>query len=155
LLYNTRKSVKQSLGGLLYVQHLNANHDLRLMAYYGQRKTEQFLAIPVSSQRAPTHAGGVVDLTRDYGGIDARWTAHLTLKGRPLTLIGGIAYDTLKEDRRGYENFLGNQLGVKGKLRRKETNDLWNLDPYVQASWEFADQWTLDAGLRYSTVHFN
>ena len=98
---------------------------------------------------------GVIDLNRDYGGVDARWTSRLSLAGRPLTVIGGVAYDTLTEDRRGYENFSGDQLGVKGKLRRKETNDLWNIDPYFQASWQFAPQWTVDAGLRYSSVRFN
>ncbi len=155
LVFNTRKSVRQSQGGLVYERRLNATSDLRLMAYYGQRKTEQFLAIPVSSQLPSTHSGGVIDLTRNYGGMDARWIGHLALSGRPFTLIAGIAYDTLREKRLGYENFIGSQLGIKGALRRSETNDLWNLDPYLQASWEFADRWTLDAGVRYSTVHFD
>src|SRR5690606_21265092 len=137
---------------------INANNELRLMAYYGQRKTEQFQAIPVATQRPPGHSGGVIDLERNYGGVDARWTSDLQLAGRPLTLIGGIAYDTLREERRGYENFTGSgrtqQLGVKGQLRRNETNDLWNIDPYLQASWEFTEKWTLDLGMRYSTVNF-
>src|SRR5690606_35290609 len=30
----------------------------------------------------------------------------------------------------------------------------WNLDPYLQASYHFAPDWTLDAGLRYSNVRF-
>lgn len=82
----------------------------------------------------------------------------MSFADRPLTVIAGVAYDALKEDRRGYENFTGSgateQLGVKGQLRRKESNELWNIDPYLQASWQFAEQWTLDAGLRYSTVRF-
>ena len=45
-------------------------------------------------------------------------------------------------------------LGVKGELRRNEDNTLWNADPYIQASYNFAPDWTLDAGLRYSNVHF-
>ncbi|PWF32183.1 hypothetical protein DBB30_34875, partial [Yersinia pestis] len=46
------------------------------------------------------------------------------------------------------------RLGVKGELRRDEDNTLWNLDPYLQASYHFAPDWTLDVGLRYSNVHF-
>lgn len=152
--YDARKSVKQTQGGLTYERHVNADNTLRLMAYYGQRKTRQFLAIPKGAQGAPTHSGGVIDLVRDYGGLDARWTSDLHLADRPLTLIGGVAYDTMTEKRLGYENFVGSQLGVQGNLRRDEKNEVRNIDPYLQASWEFADRWTLDAGVRYSTVRF-
>ncbi|HEY9278537.1 MAG TPA: TonB-dependent receptor [Eoetvoesiella sp.] len=158
--FNTRKTVKQTQGGLIYDRRIDANNDLRLMAYYGQRKTEQFQSISPGAQANPRHAGGVISLGRDYGGVDARWTTRLSLAGRPFTLIGGVAYDTLTEDRRGYQNFTGpaanpDQVGVKGNLRRNETNDLWNIDPYLQASWEFSDSWSLEAGVRYSTVRFD
>jgi iron complex outermembrane receptor protein len=46
-------------------------------------------------------------------------------------------------------------LGVRGRLRRDEINKVHNLDPYVQGQWRFADQWSLEAGLRYSTVDFD
>lgn len=159
LKYNVRKTVKQTQGGLVYERRIDANNELRLMGYYGQRRTEQFQGIPVATQAPQSHAGGVIDLGRDYGGVDARWTSNLSLADRPLTVIAGVAYDSLKEHRRGYENFVGTgasqQLGVQGKLRRKEANELWNIDPYLQASWQFAEKWTLDAGIRYSTVRFN
>ncbi|NYT37947.1 TonB-dependent receptor [Allopusillimonas soli] len=159
LAYNTRKTVRQTQGGLHYEREVDAHNTLRLMAYYGQRRTVQFLGVPVSAQLAPGSAGGVVDLQRRYGGLDARWTSRLRLAGRPLTIVGGVAYDTMTEDRRGYENFVagtaGLATGVQGNLRRKETNDIWNVDPYAQASWQFTDRWSVDAGLRYSTVHFD
>ncbi|HTN65980.1 MAG TPA: TonB-dependent receptor, partial [Burkholderiaceae bacterium] len=158
--FNTRKTVQQTQGGAIYERHIDASNDLRLMIYYGQRDTVQFQAIPPSVQRDnPLHAGGVIVLGRDYGGIDARWTSRLTLAGRPLTVIGGLAYDTLTEQRQGYENFTGTgstqQLGVQGALRRDETNLAWNADPYLQASWHLAQRWNLDAGVRYSTVRFS
>ncbi len=157
--FNTRKTVQQTQGGAIYERHIDATNDLRLMIYYGQRDTVQFQAIPASAQANPLHAGGVIGLGRDYGGIDARWTSRLTLAGRPLTLIGGLAYDTLTEQRKGYENFTGTgftqQLGVQGALRRDETNLAWNADPYLQASWHLAERWNLDAGVRYSTVRFS
>jgi iron complex outermembrane receptor protein len=61
------------------------------------------------------------------------------------------------EDRKGYNNYnhKGKEsYGVKGDLRRNENNTLWNLDPYVQASWQFLPTWHLDTGLRYSNVHY-
>ncbi|WP_413817098.1 TonB-dependent receptor domain-containing protein [Pusillimonas sp.] len=154
LLYDTRKTVRQTQVGLLYEARMDADNDLRLMAYYGQRDTVQFQGIPVESQLAPTHAGGVIDLERKYTGLDLRWTSRLSLAGRPLALTAGIAYDTLTEARRGYENFSDGQLGVKGALRRDETNTLRNVDPYLQASWELTDRWTLEGGARYSDIRF-
>ncbi|RZT98578.1 iron complex outermembrane receptor protein [Advenella incenata] len=152
--YNVRKTTKQTQGGLVYEQPLSDRTDLRIMGYYGQRETRQFLSIPIGPQRAPSHSGGVIWLKRQYGGADIRLTSHVSLADRPLTLVAGLAWDTMREARKGYENFIGNQLGVQGNLRRDEINNVWNLDPYVQASWNFAERWTLDAGLRYSNVHF-
>ena len=152
--YNVRKTTKQTQGGLVYEQPLSERTDLRIMGYYGQRETRQFLSIPIGPQRAPSHSGGVIWLKRQYGGADIRLTSRVSLADRPLNLVAGLAWDTMREARKGYENFIGNQLGVQGNLRRNEINNVWNLDPYVQASWNFAESWTLDAGLRYSNVHF-
>src|SRR3546814_9787664 len=38
---------------------------------------------------------------------------------------------------------------------RDETNRVYSADPYLQASWDAAPRWTVDAGLRYSTVSFD
>ena len=154
-LYNTRKSVEQTQGGLIYEKRLDGGDELRAMVYYGERDMVQYLAIPAVAQRNPQHSGGVIDLTRRYAGADIRWTTHLDMAGRPLTLVAGLAYDELREDRRGYENFAGSRLGVKGTLRRDETNKVSNIDPYIQASWAVTPQWTLDAGLRHSRIKFD
>lgn len=158
--YNTRKTVRQTQGGLLYERQIDADNAFRAMVYYGQRDVTQYLSIPPIAQLNPGSAGGVIGLARTYGGVDLRWTSHLQMAGRPLTVIGGISYDRLSEDRKGYENYLGSatapaELGVKGRLRRDETNRVYNVDPYIQASWELAPRWTVDAGLRYSTVRFD
>lgn len=157
--YDTRKTVRQTQGGVVYERQVDSRNTLRVMAYYGQRDTTQYQSIPPAAQRAPTQAGGVIDLARQYGGADLRWTSELDLAGRPLTLIGGLSYDSMREDRKGYQNFTGEgadqQLGVQGALRRDETNTVYNADPYVQASWKASERWTVDAGLRYSTVRFD
>jgi iron complex outermembrane receptor protein len=156
--YDTRKTVEQTQVGLLYERRIDATQGLRLMVYGGERKTTQYQSIPPSAQQNPLHAGGVIDLSRQYGGVDARWTAALQLAGRPLDVVAGLAYDSLRERRRGYENYLGSVanpvLGVQGRLRRSERNEVWNLDPYAQATWRFTDRWTLEAGVRRSSVHF-
>ena len=157
--YDTRKTVEQTQAGLLYERRLSQTQQLRLMVYGGERKTTQYQSIPPSAQQNPLHAGGVIDLTRQYGGLDLRWTGAFTLADRPFELVAGLGYDSLREWRRGYENYLGSGaaqiLGVQGRLRRYERNEVWNLDPYAQATWRFAERWTLEAGLRRSSVHFD
>jgi iron complex outermembrane receptor protein len=157
--YNTRKTVEQTQAGLLYERRIDATQALRLMVYGGERKTTQFQSIPPSAEQNPLHAGGVIDLSRQYGGIDLRWTAALQLADRPLDVVAGLGYDSLREQRRGYENYLvrvtAPVLGVQGRLRRDERNTVWNLDPYAQATWRFTDRWTLEAGVRRSSVHFD
>ncbi|GGX09145.1 TonB-dependent receptor [Pigmentiphaga litoralis] len=156
--YNTRKTVSQTQGGLLYERRIDADNQFRAMLYYGSRSTTQYQSIPPAPQLNPTHAGGVIDLDRDYGGADVRWTHRRTMGGRPVVLIAGLAYDSLAERRKGYNNFTGTGaqqvVGVMGALRRDEDNTVSNLDPYVQASWQFLDKWTLEGGLRYSTIRF-
>lgn len=156
--FDTRKRVTQTQGGLLYEQNINDTNELRAMVYYGFRDNVQYQSIPFGAQLSPGHAGSVIDFQRNYGGADLRWTSHLSLADRPFTLISGISYDLMKDNRKGYENYLGTWAnpiyGEKGRLRRKEDNTLYNLDPYLQASWQFANKWKLDAGTRYSTVRF-
>lgn len=154
-LFNTRKTVDQTQGGLIFEKTLPGGDELRAMLYYGDRHTVQYQAIPVAAQRSAQSSGGVIDLKRRYAGADIRWTTHLQLADRPLTVVAGVSYDELREDRLGYENFMGSELGVKGALRRDESNKVWNLDPYLQASWAITPQWAVDAGVRYSRIKFD
>ncbi|RGE40607.1 TonB-dependent receptor [Comamonas testosteroni] len=152
LLYNSRKSVKQTQAGLTYERQLDGSNALRFMVYAGERQMTQFQSTPKFSQTG--YKGGVIGLKRDYGGLDARWSGKYQLGGGDFNLIAGLSANTVKEDRQGYKNFVGNQLGVVGDLVRDERNTLTNIDPYVQASWAFAPRWKLDAGLRWSNVQF-
>ena len=164
--YNVRKEIEQTQTGLTWTKPLNDQQELYSMFYLGNRQVVQYQSIPKcginkvtgecipnSSQLNPRHAGGVIDFDRDYYGADFRWTGKEVLPN--TTLVAGVALDRMVEDRKGYENYDDTgRYGVKGDLRRNENNTLWNLDPYVQASWQFLPTWHLDTGLRYSNVHY-
>ena len=152
--FNTRKSLQQQQGGLVLDLGLTDRQSVRLMGYYGHRSVLQFLSIPVGAQKPHGSSGGVVDLDRQFGGADARWTWQGPLAGRPLSWVVGVSYDTQNELRRGYDNFAGGTLGVIGLPRRNENDIARNMDEYTQASWEFLPLWTLTAGLRHSEVRF-
>jgi iron complex outermembrane receptor protein len=153
--FNTRKSLQQSQGGLIYDLNITDAQSLRVLGYLGHRTVEQFLSIPASTQAAPTSAGGVVKLNRDYGGADVRWSWQGVLADQPLTWAMGVAYDRQNELRRGYNNFVGSTLGVQGALRRNENDIVDNIDEYAQGTWDFAPLWSLMAGVRRSDVRFD
>lgn len=152
-IYNVRKDLEQIQTGVTWTKPLTQNQELYAMAYFGNRQVTQYQSIPESAQKNPRHAGGVIDFDRNYFGADVRWTGKDILPN--TTLIAGLALDQMNEDRKGYENFnAAGIFGVKGKVRRNEDNTLWNIDPYLQASWQFIPSMTLDTGLRYSNVHY-
>ena len=155
ILYDTRKSLQQQQAGLIWNFDFTSNQSLQLMGYYGHRSVLQFLAIPIAAQAAPTSSGGVVDLDRDFGGGDARWSWQTELAGRPFTWVAGVSYDRQNELRRGYDNHIGDTLGVQGALRRNENDITYSLDEYTQLSWDVATQWSLMFGIRHSDVNFS
>lgn len=55
--FNTRKSVEQLQGGLVFEQRFGESQSLRAMGYAGNRQVTQFLAIPVATQANPMNSG--------------------------------------------------------------------------------------------------
>jgi iron complex outermembrane recepter protein len=169
LTFNTRKATKQSQLGFDVVHRFNTEHSLKFMAYTGQRDVTQYQATTIGAQNAATSAGGVVDLARDYLGMDTRYTFRKSLDNGPLLLHVGLTTDRLAEVRRGFENFVANAsinpdplcingtsrlflCGIQGKLRRDENNKVRANDQYFQAQWSPAATVTLHGGVRRSNI---
>lgn len=149
--FNTRKSVRQDQLGAVWEQPLGSS-GLRLAAHAGQREVLQFLSIPAAAQANPLHGGGVVDLASDFAGLDLR------LSGQPHPAWQwsvGINSEGQRQLRRGWENFAGSRLGVRGRLRREQFDTVWNLDGHAQLAWQPLPRWQLQAGLRHSRVQFH
>jgi iron complex outermembrane receptor protein len=151
--FNTRKSIDHLQGGASYERRFDDDR-LQVAAYYGQRSVEQYQAISKAAQLNPRSAGGVIAFDRNFEGAAARWIDVRELAGGKLSLTGGLDFDRSSDDRQGYENFIGNTLGVQGKLRRNETDTVDSYGPYLQADWQ-SGHWGLFAGLRYNDVRFD
>jgi iron complex outermembrane receptor protein len=152
--YDTRKSVQQEQFGAHYERAVTASDDLSAMLYGGGRDTTQYQAIPKATEGSPTNPGGVIVLVHGYYGVDVHVTDHRSVVDTPLQLTIGASYDDLDEGRRGYLNFIGNELGVQGALRRDQTNTVYDLDEYLQLQWDPTQRWRLEAGVRNSIVDF-
>lgn len=174
LKFNTRVSRSHEQIGATLEHQLTSDDTLRFMAYYGQRDNEQFQSISIAAQRDDRNGGGVAIIDREFGGVDLRWTHKGTLGEMPYNFTVGTNYDRMKDDRKGYENFTSNAAfgalpagrdcgnvasnivcGVKGNLRRDETNTVWNFDQYGQMSLDLTRRWNLSAGVRHSRVRFD
>lgn len=151
--FNTRKSIDNTQGGLVYEHKFSATSSIKLIGYAGTRQVEQFLAVPRGAQIPQTNSGGVVDLDREFGGLGLRWT-HRSIGPRPFTLTAAIEYDAMGERRKGFENFSGDTLGVHGTIRRNEDNTVTSFSQYAQAEWQFTPAWSLSAGVRNTEVKF-
>jgi iron complex outermembrane receptor protein len=151
LTFNTRRSLDNLQGGLIWDSVLSAQDSLRVLAYTGSRSNEQYLAVPLAAQQADTSSGGVASLDRQIAGASLRWTRRQDLLDGPLTLTAGAEYDASTEQRQGFIN----NLGVRGALKRDEDNTVDSLGAYVQAEWQFLRNGSLSAGLRYTKVDFD
>ncbi|ELX12434.1 putative TonB-dependent receptor [Janthinobacterium sp. HH01] len=151
--YNTRKSIAHQQIGASWEQRLG-DDSLRLNAYGGNRQVVQYQAFSKAFQAPVTHSGGVVDFDRDFYGAGANWLHVGQLAGGKLSTTVGIEYGHSTDGRKGYENFIGAQFGVKGALRRDESDNVSSLDPYIQTEWQ-SGAWMLSAGLRHSSVRIS
>lgn len=148
--YNTRKSIDHQQVGLNYERYLG-DATLQLNLYAGQRSVVQYLSIPRTVVSNSQRGGGVVDFDREFHGGTLRWIQPVSGVPGDLKITVGADYDQSTDDRRGYQNFNGSELGVKGQLRRDERDTATSLDPYIQMHWEIGD-WTTDLGLRHSSM---
>ena len=146
LLFNTRKSISHEQLGATF-NHAFTDSRLQATVYGGQRTVQQFLAIPLATQAAPTHSGGVVDLDRNFSGLAVRYFHDLAAN---LRFSFGAEYEQMAEHRRGYVNNLGEQ----GNLKRDEDDTVSSTGLFAQAQWKFAERWALHGGLRSSHVNF-
>ncbi|MBU8977493.1 TonB-dependent receptor [Lysobacter sp. MMG2] len=148
--FDTRKKIDNAQIGARWEDAYAPGREYWIGGYGVKRDVVQFLAVPIAAQRAPGSAGGVIDLGRTSAGIDAghRWSFD---RG---ALTVGIESGWLDEARRGYENFVGTQLGVRGALRRDEDNRIRSLDAFVLGELRPADAWTLLGAVRRSELRF-
>ncbi len=152
-LYDTRKSIDHLQGGLAFERRFGA-HRLHVDAYGGNRRVIQFQSIPKAVQLASArHSGGVIEFDRDFFGLGLRVNGVRDAFAGRLNWSAGIETEASLDRRRGFENFRGDRLGVKGTLRRRERDDVRSIAPHLQASWD-RGAFGLTAGARYSHLRF-
>ncbi len=153
--FDTRKRIDNLQAGVRWEASYAPGRSYWLGAHGIQRDVVQFLSVPVAAQRAPTSAGGVVDVGRISTGLDLghRW------QGPQGSLLAGLELGQLDEDRKGYENFVAAgaapHLGLRGRLRRDEDNRVRSLEAFAVADRNLDERWTLLAAARHGRMRFS
>jgi iron complex outermembrane receptor protein len=151
--YDTRKSIDHQQAGLTWESRFGPDR-LQLTAWGGNRRVIQYQSFSRGFQAPASHSGGVIDFDRDFYGVDGNWRMVRELGGGVLRATLGVEFARSRDARQGFENFVGNSFGLKGRLRRDEKNEVESLDPYAQLEWE-RGPWVLTGGLRHSRVKFD
>ena len=155
LRFDTRKRIDNHQAGLRWQWDYADGREAWVGSHAVARDIVQFLSIPPGAQQAPTSAGGVIDLSRRSAGMSVghRWrTGH-------GALALGIEAGRLEEARRGHENFVddpvqGERLGVRGRLRRDDDNDIRSMEAWLVGDWHPAPAWTMLGAVRHSRLVF-
>jgi iron complex outermembrane receptor protein len=148
--YDTRKGIDHRQLGVAYEQRFGEDR-LRAVAYGGNRRVIQYQAFSKAFQAPASHSGGVIDFDREFYGLDINWLSVRHIASGKLSTTAGIDYARSSDARQGFENFIGAQFGLKGKLRRDEQDLVSSVDPYLQTEWA-QGPWVLTAGLRHSRM---
>lgn len=150
LAFDTRKRIDQRQAGLRWQSAYATGREITVALWHASRDIEQFLAIPVAVQNAPSHAGGVVAPERSSRGVSISHRSEIARGAWAL----GADLGWLREDRRGYENFIGNQFAVRGRLRRDEINRVTTRDLWASGEMRLAEHYSALAAVRHARLRF-
>ena len=140
---NTRLYRINSYGGIIVDHNLSEKDSLRFMAYSGSRSNLQYLTTAAASE-----------IIRDTEGFDFRWTRKDLFLNRPLNFTAGLAYDSMKDIRSRYSYTApGVYSALSSASDRREEQKAFNVDQYMQATYEPTDRLLVIAGLRHSRVN--
>ena len=134
---NTRKSVLQSQTGATIDTRLDQANQLVFTPYYGQRHVTQFLAAT---------SNGVIDLKRNFYGMDSKWIHKSQMLEMPLTVVSGIDMNENDDHRQTYQN----NSGIQGTLGQNYRMSAKNFDQYIHMDWRLLERLSLNLGARNS-----
>lgn len=113
--------------------------------WQGERAITQYLGF---TGDALSNSGGVVDLARDFSGINATVTHSFDFFSLPAEFSLGAEFAQMKDRRHGYVN----NFGVAGDLRRDETGEVESRDIYSLIHISPTEKLTFYTGVRHSDI---
>jgi hypothetical protein len=132
LLYNTRKRIEHTQGGIAY-EHRFGEQTVHLSAYAGERSV---IHVPVDSEGSPVEQHR--SLRRDHRfrpqfapASPVGWSGRFGLAGGQLTTTSASTTNSRRYDRRGYEKFHRHRWRPR-HAAPKEDDRVASFDQYAQ-----------------------
>jgi iron complex outermembrane recepter protein len=144
--FNTRKSVDQTQGGLVVTQRIGASDSVTLSPYYGDRHTIQYLSSPSSN---------VINLQRDFYGMNSNWLHTGAVGGMPLKLVTGLDSNQNQDHRLTYLTASGQAPTAAATPIQNYAMDARNLDEYLQGELRPTERLAFTIGARHSETTLN
>ncbi len=150
---NTRVSRSHAQVGFNLEHAFNANNQINLIAYVGNRENLQYL-----STSATTTVGRASEITRDFWGSDLRWDNNGNFLGMPYNLSLGVNYGKSSDDRLdinadgGVKRSTSVLNNANFALNRDEENISTNFDRYIQGKLSLTKNVDIHAGARRTKV---
>lgn len=138
--YDAGETVDQQRIGFVYERERSAG-TLTLRNHYVWRDF---------ANKLPFSGGGAVDLERFFYGFGAQYTLGDGLPDE-FGLSFGIDYDRQDDDRQRFDN----NDGVLGAQTFDQNEKVDSTGIFVQGEYRLAEDWTLQAGLRYDELSYD
>lgn len=145
--YDTRKTIEHQQTSISLRDNDGATR-WQTGLWRGERTITQYLGF---AGDAMSGSGGVVDLQRDFSGINGTITRSLTFLSWPTELSLGAELAQMQDDRRGYVN----EFGIAGDLRRDETGEVESRDIYSLIHINPGEKLMLYTGVRHTDLDFS
>ncbi len=136
--FNGGESVTQKKAGLTYTQKLSPDQSLELSTYALQRDF---------ANRLPFFNGGQVHLERRVFGGFAKYIHRLNA----FDFVIGINYDNQKDDRKNYDN----NLGERGDLALNQIEEVNSIGIFTLANFPLTETLSLSLALRHDHIKFD
>lgn len=140
LKFNAGEEVNQGKVGLFYKRMFNPQHEIQANAYFTDRNF---------SNRLPFEQGGIVNLGRDYGGVNFIYLHTSNILGYSSQFAAGLEFADQRDDRKRFNNINGN----RGDLVLNQEERYTNSALFAQEEIHFTQRWHLNLGLRYDIVN--
>ncbi len=147
---DTRKSVDQTQVGVDLTQRISANDSITLTPYHGERHTIQYLA---ATGAATTAFNGVINLQREFYGMNSKWLHTGMVGDMPLKLVTGLDNNQNQDHRQTFNNVSGlQQPSTTGQDYGMSAR---NLDEYLQGELRPSEKLAFTVGARHSETTLN
>jgi len=140
--FDAGEALEQTRLGLVYTLPFSERHEITARTYYVWRDF---------SNKLPFTGGGAVDLERFFagGGVSYRYTGMWG--GKPSRLIIGVDFDDQDDDRRRFDNDLGN----RGPLTFDQNERVTSKGVFIQNELTLNENLEVSFGIRYDELEFD